>query len=157
MSFTGKPGFEVVHVSGALLLQSLRIPLLVALLAVAAAPAPGLLRAFARVELDAALYPWLVMVASGFAFVALATWRRMERHPPSLLAVEGLVAALVGLIPPLAWVQWFGVGRLPDLLGVAHEFMFIHALGISWLVVVVATAIRQARGAQLRARTDLSR
>lgn len=129
--------------NGTRLLQYLRIPLLVVLLAAATVPEQEFFRAFTRLELDAARQPWFLIVVSGLAFVAVSLWGRTNRHPPGLLAVEGLVAAVLGLVPPMVWVQWFGVGLF---LGVATGNMFVHALALAWLGVVLATAIRQARG-----------
>jgi hypothetical protein len=136
----------VTHAS--LLLQFARVPVLVGLLLAAGTPQHELVRAFARLDVGAAWRPWLVLVVLAAGFVALALVGRRRRHPPGVLALEGLPAAVIGLIPPFLWIGWFGLGPFLVATGAATGSMFWHVLGVAWLVIVVMTAVRQVRASR---------
>jgi hypothetical protein len=128
-----------------LLLQIARVPVLVGLLLAAGTPQLELVRAFGRIDVSAAWRPWLMLVVLATGFVALALLGRERRHPPGVLVFEGLVAAVIGLIPPFFWILWFGLGPFVMATGAPTGNMFSQVLGVTWLVSVGMTAVRQVR------------
>lgn len=118
--------------------------------------------AFALVEAASMWWTWLLMSAVAVAVVAVAVVGRRRRHPRWLLAGEGVLAAVIGLVlaaPVLpapmpgrdiavvdeamaALLETFGTGTTP----------YVGVLALVWLVVVVATAVSQtARSHSARA------
>jgi hypothetical protein len=126
--------------------QVLRVPLLLALLLAAGAPQLRLFQALTGLEVADMWAPWLQMVGFALAFAAVALAGRRRRHSWGVLALEGLVAATVGLIPPALWAPWIGLGAFASALGATTGSPFVQALALMWLAVVLVTAAQQARG-----------
>ena len=89
---------------------------------------------------------WVALVPSAGALVAVALLGRERHHPPATLAMEGLLAAVLGLIPPIQWFRWFGVNAFVEAAGFHQsDVTFLQPLAIAWLVIVGVTAVRQVR------------
>lgn len=145
-----------------MILQTARVVVLLALLVPVRPAGFRFAHAINSADWPAAVWPWLALVAIPLAFVAVASAGRRRRHSPWLLAGEGLLAALIGLLLPL-WSLWspFGQFTFPVVLhplaaALRHPFAFdpgivrglywlILVLAFTWLVLVAATALRQRR------------
>lgn len=146
-------------------LQVARVPVLVVLLLLVRPVQARLFPAINTLDAEAARWPTLTLVATPIVFMVVVVVARRTRHPPWLLAVEGVIAALLGLILPL-WGGWALSGRFswpPEALaGIAEAFSHAMAvggalglgqaanwlvvvLGLAWLVLAADTAVRQAR------------
>lgn len=142
-------------------LQVARVPALLVLLMLAG-PAQARLRpALNALDIEAVRWPALALVALTAAFMVVVLVGRRIRHPAWLLVVEAILAGLLGLLLPL-WDLWPLTGRLawppavleplaeafshPAVLtfGQAANWLTI-VLALAWLVLVAATAFRQAR------------
>lgn len=144
-------------------LQAARIPGLLVLLLLAGFAQARLRPALNTVDMEAARWPALMLAGLTVAFMAMVLAGRRTRHPAWLLVVEGVVAALLGLLLPL-WDLWSLTGPLawpPEALeplakalrhpaagplgfGQATNWLVI-VLALAWLVLVAETAFRQAR------------
>lgn len=123
-----------------------------------------LARAINAADWQAAVWPWLALVAIPVVFVAVASAGRGRRHPPWLLAGEGLLAAAVAVllvVPGGLGAYVFGGGQpsgtLDSLAGLVEALgltqgrsWFAPVLALAWVVVVVDAAGRQLRGPVLR-------
>jgi len=131
-------------------LQAVRIPMLLAVLALLGPPLLTFQRALMRAELPTAGRGWVVIAAVVLVFVVVALLGRTARHPPGILAVEAVVAGLLGLIPPTAWISWFGISGLPLIMGIAAGSVVVPVLALAWLAIVATTGMRQWRAARER-------
>ena len=88
---------------------------------------------------------WIALVLTAVAFLAVAlAGRQRLRHPPGALIAEGLIAAVLGLVPPIQWIQWLGVNAFVTTAGFHQSAVsFIQPLALAWLVIVTATGWRQ--------------
>ena len=88
---------------------------------------------------------WVALVLTGAAFVGVAlVGRQRVRHHPGTLIAEGLIAAILGLVPSIQWIQWFGTNAFVTTAGFHQSAVsFIQPLAIAWLVIVMATGWRQ--------------
>lgn len=95
---------------------------------------------------------WIAIVLTAGAFVAIALiGRETQHHSAWILAVEGLIAAFIGFVPPLKWIEWFGLNTFVTTAGFHQGGVnFIHPLAIAWLVIAARTGMRQARWLQSR-------
>jgi hypothetical protein len=123
--------------------QLARIPVLLALLASSDRRARDLVAVTTRLD-TAALWPaWIFLVAIMLGFATVMLVGRSAHHPVAILGLEAALAAILGLVPPMYLVLWFGVGRFSGTLLVG----LVQPLALTWLVVVVSTAVRQLRRA----------
>lgn len=130
--------------SGRTALQLARIPALLMVLWSAAGPAEAKTRAIAHVSLEDYRLAWALIALLSLVFVVVMLGGRRRRHPWVVLAVEGAVAGVVALVPPLDWVTWFGVG---GSWVTAMGGGFAQALAMAWLGVVGVQAFHQLREA----------
>jgi hypothetical protein len=91
---------------------------------------------------------WLGLVAVAVVFIVVAGAARTERNPGWLLGIEGFLAAVIALVPPLVWAQALGTGPFLDAMGGTTGAVYSQVLAVFWLVTVVRTARgqRAARG-----------
>jgi hypothetical protein len=127
----------------------IRIPVLVALL-IASGP---LQQRFAPTRylltLDGAISSlprWLALVALAVVFILAASYRRDSRHATTILVLEGLLAFLIVIVPPLIWSQ-LGVPLWAAAMGTSSGEAFSQMLGLVWLMIVVRTWRQQRRAA----------
>jgi hypothetical protein len=125
-------------------LQLARIPALLMLLWAAARPAEAKSRAIARVSLEDYRLAWALLALISLAFVVVMLAGRRRWHPWVVLAVEGAVAGVVALVPPIDWVTWLGVG---GSWATAMGAGFAQGLAMAWLGVVGLRAVHQLREA----------
>lgn len=122
--------------------------------------------AFGRLEPGTLQRAWTVLVAIAVAFLVIAVVARQGRQPRWLLAVEGAIAGLIGVVVPV-WGVWLGVGPeaapLPGVvqplatalsappfapgvegtgMGLATNW-FVLVLALAWLVIVVHALVRR--------------
>jgi hypothetical protein len=86
---------------------------------------------------------WLGLVAIAVAFIVIAGAARTERNPGWLLGIEGFLAAVIALVPPLVWAQVLGVGLFLDAMGGTTGAVYSQVLAVVWLVSVVRTGRSQ--------------
>ena len=94
----------------------------------------------------ASVPPWLALIGVAVAFILVASARRSERHATPLLIVEGLVAFVIALVPPLIWAQ-VASGAWTEAMGGTTGASYAQILAVVWLLVVVRTFRSQRRGA----------
>jgi hypothetical protein len=107
-------------------------------------PAEVKTRAITRVAPEDYRLAWALIALLSLAFVVAILTDRRRWHPWAVLAVEGAVAAVVALVPPIDWVNWFGVG---GAWVTAMGGGFAQALAMAWLGVVGLQAFHQLREA----------
>lgn len=104
---------------------------------------------------DLTWWPGLVAVMIVFAVVTVVG--RERRALPAALAVEGVVAAVLVLVPPIQWVVWFGVNAFTHATGgTGGPVGLMQPLAAMWLAVVASTAIRAARNGRDAERSEAS-
>jgi hypothetical protein len=86
---------------------------------------------------------WLGLVAVAVAFIVIAGAARTERNPGWLLGIEGFLAAVIALVPPLVWAQVVGAGLFLDAMGGTTGAVYSQVLAVVWLVSVVRTGRSQ--------------
>ncbi len=86
---------------------------------------------------------WLGLVALAAVFIVVAGAARSERNPAWLLGIEGFLAAVIALVPPLVWAQALGTGPFLDAMGGTTGAVFSQVLAVFWLVTVVRTGRSQ--------------
>lgn len=127
-------------------LQVARIPVLIGLLLSTGPLLTSGARAAVRVETEGVLQVWWWLVAVAAVFVAVALVGRRRGHPTGILVLEGLVAAVLGTVPPVQWLVWFGINPFTEAAGGTSGLMApMQPLSIAWLGIVVWTARSQAR------------
>lgn len=130
-----------------------RILVLVGLLVAAEPPQSTILRYFDQLPRQQPWGSWLLLMLIVFAFVVVALAGRREDDATMLVGLEGVVAAVIGLIPPWQWVAWFGLSAIPRVMtGGFAGSLLTQVLGVAWLAIVLVTAVRRRRrsGAALR-------
>jgi hypothetical protein len=89
---------------------------------------------------------WLGLVAVAVVFILVVGAARDERNPAWLLTIEGFLAAVIALVPPLVWAQALGQGLFLDAMGGTTGAVYAQVLAVVWLVTVVRTARAQRAG-----------
>jgi len=124
-------------------MQGLRIPVVVALLMIT-----GLLTrspALRGLELDAMWRAWVPLVLAGTVTAALIVVARDGRIPSALLVAELMIAGVIGFVPPVLWIYWFGFAGIAALFA-SSPVGFVQPLAVVWFVTATATLVRQRRG-----------
>ncbi len=123
-------------------MQLLRIPVLIAIL-LASGP---LQERYARQRFvftaDGAVGsvpPWLALMAVAVVFILAANYGRERRHATPVLLLEGFVAVLVALVPPLIWAEVAGTGAWTTAMGGTTGASYAQMLALVWLLLVVRT------------------
>jgi hypothetical protein len=137
------------------MLQIVRIPVLLVLLWPLAAVSQRMTRYVETIDVAGAVTSgvWPLVVAVSLLFVIVAVAGRGERHAPGVLLVEGVIAGGLALVPPVAWMQWFGFAPVPGVgpvLVIAAVEGLLHPFAIMWLAIVLWTAVRQWQQARER-------
>ncbi len=127
------------------LVQIVRIPVLVALFAAVGPPYVAYMDAMRRIDAEAQWVPWAQMAILGGLFIAVALFGRQRRHSLAVLVAEAVVAAAL-VLPATAWFQLLGQPSLSDFIEWSTFNLFSRALAIAWLVIAIATVVRQVRG-----------
>lgn len=136
------------------LLQLGRIPLLLILLRVVAAPQQAYQKAIATLEPSEMWQPLLVLVATSVVFVGAALAGRDRHQPAWLLAIEGAIAVLFGIYALTAGMAVAALetnwavqldSLLQSIVGGPFLSMFQPGLLVTWAVIVVWSAMRQRR------------
>lgn len=131
-------------------LQIARIPLLVVLLAAASPFLRAAHRVASRGEVGGIWSAWLPLVVLAVAFVALMHLGRRRRHPWVTLVGEALVAGVLGFVPAVAWIVWFGIHPWTRLAGGDSSFVgLMQPLAIAWLGVVIVAWVKQTRRSEV--------
>jgi hypothetical protein len=125
--------------------QPVRIIALLALLAASAPARTGTANPLATLDLGRVWGTALLLTVIAGCFVAVALWKRDDRHPWPVLVGEGITAGVLALTPPVAWVRLLGAGDLAGILGGTTGDLYVQALAAVWLAVVAATTLRQSR------------
>jgi hypothetical protein len=86
---------------------------------------------------------WLGLVALAAVFIVVVGAARSERNPAWLLGIEGFLAAVIALVPPLVWAEALGTGPFLDAMGGTTGAVFSQILAVAWLVTVVRTGRSQ--------------
>ncbi|WP_298746525.1 hypothetical protein [uncultured Serinicoccus sp.] len=123
-------------------LQLARIPVLLMVLWATGWPVRATADALAEVSMADYWGLWALTVLLSLAFVVLALLGRLSPHPWFVLAVEGLAAGVIAVVPPVSWVLWLGVG---GSWVTAMSGGLAQTLAVTWLVVVGFRAVRQTR------------
>jgi len=127
-----------------------RVPVLIGLLLAVAQVQEPYMAAWSRLEIGESRSLWLLMLVLAAAFVAVSLADRQRPHSWSVLALEGVIAAIVGLIPPVQWIMWFDISTVTELVAATTPTVIVPVLAIAWLVTVVMTFVRQVRSADSR-------
>jgi hypothetical protein len=94
------------------------------------------------------LRPWLALMAVAVAFLLAAGSRRDRRHATPVLVLEGLLALLIVIVPPLVWSQLgssLGAKLWAGAMGASSGEAFAQMLALVWLLIVVRTGLQQRR------------
>lgn len=127
-------------------LQLLRIPVLLGLLLSSRPLVMQGTRAAVRVETEGVWQVWWWLVLLAMAFVVVALLGRRRPHRAAVLTLEGLIAAVLGLVPPVQWLMWFGINWFTEATGAVTGLIApMQLLSIVWLGIVVMTGLAQAR------------
>jgi hypothetical protein len=129
-------------------MQLLRIPVLIAIL-VASGP---LQERYARQRFvftaDGAIGsipPWAALMAVAVVFLLVVDYGRGQRHAMPVLVLEGVIALLVTLVPPLIWAQVAGAGPWTTAMGGTTGASYAQILALVWLLQVFRTGRRHRR------------
>ena len=129
-------------------MQLLRIPVLVAIL-VASGPLQWRYAqqrfVFTADGAVSSVPPWLALMALAVVFILAASYRRDRRHATPILVLEGLVALIITIVPPLIWAQVAGAGAWTTAMGGTTGSSFAQILAVVWLVTVGRTLRGQRR------------
>ena len=131
-------------------MQLLRIPVLIVIL-LASGP---LQERYARQRFvftaDGAVSsvpPWVALMAIGVVFILAASYGRERRHSTPVLLLEGFVAVLIALVPPLIWAEVAGTGPWTTAMGGNTGASYAQVLALVWLMLVVRTWRARKRSA----------
>jgi hypothetical protein len=91
--------------------------------------------------------PWVALMAVGVVFILAAAYGRGRRHSTPLLLLEGFVAVIVALVPPLIWAEVAGAGAWTTAMGGTTSATYAQVLALVWLLLVVRTWREQRRSA----------
>ncbi|HSK23093.1 MAG TPA: hypothetical protein VK906_07960 [Egicoccus sp.] len=127
------------------LLPVLRVPAVIGLLAAIGWLTDALARQLMRLELDGIWRAWAPVALLGAVTAAVVLAGRQQRHPPAVLVVEAVVAAVLGFMAPVQWIYWFGFGGVSEYLSTV-PLGHVQPLAIVWFVTAVGTAWRQRSG-----------
>ena len=123
-----------------------RILVLLGLLVAAASPQLALWRALQQMPQQQPWDAWLVLMLIVAVFVGVALAGRRDSEADLVIGLEGILAALIGLLPPWQWVAWFGLGASSRVLtGGFTGSLLPQVLAIAWFVIVLVTAVRRWR------------
>jgi hypothetical protein len=89
---------------------------------------------------------WLGLVAVAVVFIVIVGAAREDRNPTWLLTIEGFLATVIALVPPLVWAQVLGQGLFLDAMGGTTGAVYSQVLAVVWLVTVVRTVRAQRSG-----------
>jgi hypothetical protein len=89
---------------------------------------------------------WLGLVAVAVVFILVVGAARDERNPAWLLTIEGFLAFVIALVPPLVWADVLGQGLFLEAMGGTTGAVYSQVLAVVWLVAVVRTARGQRAG-----------
>jgi len=92
-----------------------------------------------------ALPLWLALMGIAAVFVVVAIAGREQRTHAALLSLEGVIAAVLSLVPQLVWAQLVGPGLFLDAMGGTTGMAFAPVLTVVWLVIVVRAGLAQRR------------
>jgi len=123
-------------------MQLLRIPVLIAILLASGPLQERYTRQRFVFTLDgaiAAIPSWLALVAVAVAFILAAGYGRDRRHSTPVLVLEGLLAVVITIVPPLIWARVAGVGAWTSAMGGSSGTSFAQILAVVWLMLVVRT------------------
>ena len=136
--------------------QVLRIPAVVALLVAAGQLSEATAEGIVRLQIGAVWRVWVPQAVLGAAVAALIVTGRDREHHPAVLVLEALIAGLLGFVPAVQWIVWFGLtGIVGSTFAHTGAGGFIQALGIVWFVTALVTAAKQL-GSDGKRRVDSS-
>lgn len=130
------------------MIKLIRIPILLVLLLIAGPLLDQYSRERMRLNAEgivASLGPWLLLMVLAAVFLLIAAAKRDERHAGWLLSLEGVIAALIAIVPPLVWFLALGLGLVSKAMGATSGAAYAQVLAVAWLVTVVRTARIQRR------------
>lgn len=130
-------------------MKLLRIPVLLALLVASGPLQWGYAQTRFVFTQDGAVSSvpwWFALIALAVVFLVVAGARRQERHATPLLVVEGLVAFLIAIVPPLIWAQ-VAAGAWTEAMGGTTGASYAQILAVVWFLLVVRTFRSQRRPA----------
>ena len=119
-----------------------RIPVLLILLLATGSVSEAKMSALARISMEDYWGPWAITLVLSLVFVVVALLGRRLPHRWLVLAVEAVVAAVIAIVPPIAWVLWLGIG---GTWVTAMTYGVAQPLAITWLTIVGFCAFRQLR------------
>jgi hypothetical protein len=125
----------------ALVLQVLRLPAALAILALVAQLRPSIVQMMGLYPSVSDVTVWFRTVLAAAAFMLTVAIGRQRRAPVALLLVEVTIAAGLAFIPPYLWGPWLNYHPFSRALG----FEFVAALAIAWFAICVAALVRQWR------------
>lgn len=94
----------------------------------------------------ASVPPWLALMGVAVVFILAAGYGRTKRHSTLLLGLEGLVALVIALVPPLIWAQTTG-GLWTEAMGGTTGASYAQMLALVWFLIAVRTVRDQRRSA----------
>ncbi|WP_066636133.1 hypothetical protein [Serinicoccus hydrothermalis] len=119
-----------------------RIPVLLILLLAMGSVAEAKMSALAMISMEDYWGPWAISLVLSLVFVVVALIGRRLPHRWLVLAVEAVVAAVIAIVPPIAWVLWLGIG---GSWVTAMTYGDAQPLAITWLTIVGFRAFYQLR------------
>ncbi|WP_022924543.1 hypothetical protein [Serinicoccus marinus] len=119
-----------------------RIPVLLILLLATGSVSEAKMSALARVSMEDYWGAWAISLVVSLVFVVVVLIGRRLPHRWLVLAVEAVVAAVIAIVPPIAWVLWLGIG---GTWVTAMTYGVAQPLAITWLTIVGFCAFRQLR------------
>ncbi len=125
----------------AVVLQLVRVGMLVALAFATGWAVTPLQRALSTLNQEEMVRLSTIMVVIGLLFVVVLLVGRRRWHAWGVLIAEGLIAAVLALVPGALWIIWLGFSEWTN----AMLSGWVQPLAIAWLGVVVAQGFHQVR------------
>lgn len=130
------------------MIKLIRIPVLVVLLVLAGPLLDQYSRERMRLNAEgivASIGPWLLLMVLAAVFLIAVAAQRDERHAGWLLTLEGVIAAVIAVVPPLVWFLALGLGIVSKAMGATSGAAYAQVLAVAWLVTVVRTGRHQRK------------
>lgn len=128
-----------------ILWQIARLPIMLAIILTTGDAQMELARAVTRIDAQAATAPWFTLVGLTLLFAVVMLLGRSRDPSRTVLIIEAVIAAVIGLVPTTFWMEAFGFGAVPMALGAASGNMLVPGLALVWLVIALMRLVGALR------------